>query len=268
MLIDSHCHLDFPKLYEQIDSVLLRAAEQGVGRIATISTHVSKYDTYKEISEKYGNVFFSVGTHPHNAEEESNVSTETLVELSKHPRCIAIGESGLDYHYNYAPQDIQKMVFRKHIHAAQETDLPLIIHAREADDDIIHILEEEKKRRDFKALLHCFSSSRELARVGVELGCYFSFSGILTYKKADDVRGNARIIPHNLLLVETDAPYLAPMPHRSKTNEPSFVRFTNQVLADVIGLSEEETELLTTNNFYRLFSKAAELDGITHENAL
>lgn len=261
MLVDSHCHLDFPKLLTRLDDVLKAANEAGVGRMVSISTHVSRYDTYRQLAEKYDQVFFTCGTHPHNAAEEPDTSVVQIAELSRHPRCIGIGEAGLDYHYNFASHDIQKKVFRTHIATARETGLPLVIHAREADEDMIHILQDEMKKGTFQAVLHCFSSSAKLAEIGIELGLYFSFSGVLTYKKADNVRQVAALIPHDRVLVETDAPYLAPEPFRSKTNEPSFVIHTARVLGETLKVSEHDIAALTTANFYRLFRKAAQLDG-------
>jgi TatD DNase family protein len=262
MLVDSHCHLDFPHFADRIDEVLSVAARASVGRMITISTHVARADRYRVLAEAHEAVFFTVGTHPHNAGEEPDTAVATLVELSRHPRCVAIGEAGLDYHYDKSSRDVQRRVFRTHIAAARETRLPLVIHARAADEDMMEILTEESRRGGFDAVLHCFSSGAELARVGVELGFYVSFSGILTFKNSQEIRDIAASVPKERLLVETDAPYLAPVPHRGKTNEPAYVAHTAAVLADVVGLSAEETAALTTANFYRLFRKAAAADGI------
>ena len=261
MLVDSHCHLDFPKLYDRFDEILAAAEAADVGRMVTISTHVAKYETYKALAERSDKIFFTIGTHPHHAAEEPDTSPARLVELSNHPRCIGIGEAGLDYHYDRAPRETQRQVFRSHIAAARESGLPLAIHAREADDDMIAILSEEMGEGPFLALLHCFSSTAELAKVGVQLGLYISFSGILTFKKSDEIRRIAAAIPHDRLLVETDAPYLAPDPFRSKTNEPAYVAQTAKVLGETLGISEQAVAQLTTDNFYRLFSKAAHVDG-------
>lgn len=257
MLVDSHCHLDFPDFQDRLPEILAAAAAAGVGRMVTISTHVARYETYRALAETHDSVFFTTGTHPHNAALEPDVAVERLVELSRHPRCIAIGEAGLDYHYDNAPHEVQRRVFRTHIAAARETGLPLIIHAREADEDMISILSDEMRRGEFKAVLHCFSSGRKLAEIGVELGLYVSFSGILTFRNSEEIRRIAASIPKDRLLVETDAPYLAPVPFRGKTNEPAFVSHTAKVLADVIGASEPEIAEITTENFYRLFAKAA-----------
>ncbi len=261
MLVDSHCHLDFPKLYERFDEIIEAAEVANVGRMVTISTHIAKYETYKALAERSDKVFFTIGTHPHYAAEEPDTSPQYLVELSKHPRCIGIGEAGLDYHYDRAPRETQRHVFRTHIAAARESGLPLAIHAREADDDMIAILSEEMEKGPFLALLHCFSSSAALAQVGAQLGLYFSFSGILTFKKSEEIRQIAATVPRDRLLVETDAPYLAPDPFRSKTNEPAYVAQTAKVLGETIGMSEQDIAKLTTDNFYRLFSKAAQIDG-------
>jgi TatD DNase family protein len=260
MLIDSHCHLDFPDLQSCLPEVLAHAAEAGIGRMVTISTHVARFETYRTLSEAHPNVFFTVGTHPHNAAQEPDVPASRLVALSAHPRCVAIGEAGLDYHYDKSPRDVQQQVFRAHIAASQETGLPLVIHARSADEDMIAILTDEMRRGRFTAVLHCFSSGEKLAEVGVELGLYVSFSGILTFKNSEDIRRIAARVPQDRLLVETDAPYLAPAPYRGKTNEPAYVAHTARTLAEVIGVTQAEIAEITTANFYRLFSKAAAAD--------
>ena len=260
MLIDSHCHLDFPDLQARLPEILSAARQAGVGRMVTISTHIARFDTYRALAEANEDVFFTIGTHPHNAGEEPDVPASRLVELSSHPRCVAIGEAGLDYFYDKSPRDIQQRVFRTHIEAACETGLPLIIHARNADEDMIRILSEEMKRGRFDAVLHSFSSGRKLAEIGVEIGLYVSFSGILTFRSSEEIRQIAASIPHDRLLVETDAPYLAPVPHRGRTNEPAYVAHTARVLAEVIGVTEAEIAEITTANFYRLFAKAAQVD--------
>lgn len=260
MLVDSHCHLDFPDLQTRLPAVLDAARAAGVGRLVTISTHVARYDTYRALAEAHEGIFFTTGTHPHNAAEEPDVPAARLVELSGHPRCVAIGEAGLDYHYDTSPRDVQRTVFRTHIAAARETGLPLVIHARNADDDMIAILSDEMARGRFAAVLHCFSSGERLAQVGVELGLYVSFSGILTFRNSDEIRRIAAAVPRDRLLVETDAPYLAPVPYRGKTNEPAYVAKTADVLAGVVGVSADEIARITTDNFYRLFAKAAEAD--------
>ncbi|MFJ7354102.1 TatD family hydrolase [Phyllobacterium sp. NPDC097923] len=255
MLVDSHCHLDFPDFAEERDAIVQRALDLGVVRLVTICTRVRKLDGIIGIAERYDSVFASVGTHPNNAHEELDVTADDLIKLAEHPKVVAIGEAGLDYHYDYAPPEAQQQGFRTHIAAARATGLPLVIHARSADEDMIAILREESGKGAFPFILHCFSSGAELARVGVELGGYISFSGILTFKNSPEIRDIARNVPRDRLLVETDAPYLAPMPHRGKRNEPSFVTHTAAVLADTIGVSVEEIGTLTTDNVFRLFTK-------------
>jgi len=255
MLVDSHCHLDFPDFETERDDVVARAGAAGVGLMVTISTRVARFDSLRAIAEGYENVFCTVGTHPHNAAEESDVTAEELVRLSELPKVVGIGEAGLDYFYDKSPRDLQARGFRIHIEASRATGLPLVIHARNADDDVAAILREETEKGAFPFILHCFSSGPALARTGIELGGYISFSGILTFKNSEALREIAAFVPHDRLLVETDAPYLAPVPHRGKRNEPAFVAHTAAVLAETIGLSSEETAALTTANFFRLFSK-------------
>ena len=261
MLVDSHCHLDFPDFAEERAEVIARAAAAGVGRMVTISTRVRRFDEIRAIAEAHPEVFCSVGTHPHNAAEEADVTTGELVALAQHPRVVAIGEAGLDYFYDRAPRDSQAQGFRRHIAAARQTGLPLVIHARDADDDVEAILHDETGKGPFPFILHCFSSGAGLARAGVELGGYVSFSGILTFKKSVELREIARNVPRDRLLVETDAPFLAPMPHRGKRNEPAFTANTAAVLAEIHGVTADEMARLTTENFYRLFRKAAAADG-------
>lgn len=261
LLVDSHCHLDFPALAQDLPAVLRRAEAAGVHRIVTISTHVGRYEVYRELAEAHQNVFFTVGTHPHHAGEEPDVAAETLVALADHPRCVGIGEAGLDYHYDRSPRDVQRRVFRAHIAAARRSGLPLVIHARDADEDMIDILRSEAGQGRFDAVLHCFSSGRRLAEVGIELGLYLSFSGIVTFRRSDDLRNIAAAAPRDRLLVETDAPYLAPEPYRGRSNEPAFVTRTASALAAAIGESDDAMGRMTTQNFYRLFRKAATADG-------
>jgi TatD DNase family protein len=265
MLIDSHCHLDFPGLAERVSSVVAGAREAGVGRMVTISTHVRRFETYRALAEAHPEVFFSVGTHPHQAAEEPDIPVSEIVAAAQHPRCVAVGESGLDYHYERSPRDVQQRVFRAHIDAARQASLPLVIHARDADADMIDILTEETRRGRFDAVLHCFSSGAALAEAGVALGFYVSFSGILTFRRSEDLRRIAASVPRDRLLVETDAPYLAPEPHRGKQNEPGYVVHTARVLADVVGVSADEIARITTDNFYRLFRKAAVADRVPAE---
>jgi TatD DNase family protein len=260
-LVDSHCHLDFPGLVEDLPGVLARARAAGVEHVVTISTRVRQADRYRQIAEAWPQVAFTIGTHTHNAGEEPDVSAAELGALSRHPRCIAIGESGLDYHYDRSPRDIQRRVFRTHIAAARDSSLPLVIHARDADEDMIGILREEAGQGRFDAVLHCFSSGAALAEAGLDLGFYLSFSGILTFRNSDALRRIAAACPKDRLLVETDAPYLAPAPHRGKPNQPAFVRHTASVLADTAGVSPADIARITTDNFYRLFRKAGQVFG-------
>jgi TatD DNase family protein len=255
MLVDSHCHLDFPDFAEERDAVVARAVAAGVRRMVTISTRVRRFDQIRAIAEAHDEVWCSVGTHPHNAAEEPDVTADELVALSQHPKVVAIGEAGLDYHYDKSPRDVQAAGFRTHIEAARATQLPLVIHARSADADIEAILRGEMGKGAFPFILHCFSSGRGLAEAGIELGGYVSFSGILTFKGSQDLRDIARDLPHDRLLVETDAPYLAPVPNRGRRNEPAFVADTAAVLADTLGMTNEQVARITTDNFFRLFSK-------------
>jgi TatD DNase family protein len=254
MLIDTHCHLDFPDFDAERDELVARAEAADVKQMITISTLVHRFERIKAITETYPNVFCSVGTHPNHAHEE-DIETEELVALSQYEKCVAIGEVGLDYFYDYATPERQAMGLRKHIAAARITGLPLVIHARAADDDMAAILRDEHGKGAFPFLLHCFSSGPGLAATGVELGGYVSFSGILTFPKSEDIRAIARTVPRDRLLVETDAPYLAPKKWRGKRNEPSYVVNTAEVLADTIGVSEEEIAEITTENAFRCFSK-------------
>ncbi|WP_019223325.1 TatD family hydrolase [Bartonella rattaustraliani] len=255
MLIDTHCHLDFEDFEQDLDSVIQRALDADVKRMITISTHVRKLDRLLAITQTYDQVFCSVGTHPNHAHEEQNITAEELIHLSKHPKIVAFGEVGLDYYYDYSSPEEQRKVFQEHIIASRETQLPLVIHSRNADLDMEGILREQIKEGAFPFILHCYSSGEKLARAGIELGGSLSFSGILTFKNAREIREIAKIVPHERLLVETDAPFLAPVPHRGKINEPSFVPYTAAVLAETIGLTLEEIAQTTTQNAFRLFSK-------------
>ena len=255
MLIDSHCHLDFPVLAENMDDVLARARNAGIERIVTISTKVREFDKIRAIADAHDDVYCSVGTHPHHADLETDIGVDDIVSLTDHAKVVAIGEAGLDYHYDNGSPQNQAAGFRTHIAAARETGLPLVIHSRSADDDTARILEEEMAKEPFTAVLHCFTAGRDLAERGLALGLYISFSGVLTFKKSEELRAIARDVPLDRLLVETDAPYLAPEPKRGRPNEPSYVAHTAERLADVKGLSAAELGEATTENFYRLFSK-------------
>jgi TatD DNase family protein len=255
MLVDSHCHLDFPDFADTLDDVVARAKAADIGRIVSISTRVAKQDGLIAIAERFPDVFCSVGTHPHNAHEELDITAPDLVARTRHPKVVAIGEAGLDYHYDYSPRDAQERGFRTHIAAARETGLPLVIHAREADDDVARILEEETGRGPFPAVLHCFTGGRDLAMRAIALGLSISFTGILTFKNSAELRNIAAGLPADRILVETDAPYLAPGKLRGKRNEPSYVVETAKVLAETRGVAFDEIARQTTDNFFRLFSK-------------
>jgi TatD DNase family protein len=255
MLVDSHCHLDFPDFADELDGVIARAQSAGIGRIVTISTRVARHAEVLAIAERFPDVYCSVGTHPHNAQEEPDVTAADLVAHTRHPKVVAIGEAGLDYHYDYSPRAAQQHGFRRHIAAARETGLPLVIHTRQADADTAKILTEETKQGTFPAVLHCFTGGRDLAFAGINLGLYVSFTGILTFKKSDDLRAIAAALPADRILVETDAPYLAPGRYRGKRCEPSYVVETAKVLAEVRGVSAEDIARQTTENFFRLFRK-------------
>ncbi len=255
MLVDSHCHLDFPDFAEELPEIVSRAENAGIGRMVTICTRVARFPEILAVAERFESVYCSVGTHPHNSHEETDVTAGQLVDLADHPKVVAIGEAGLDYFYRKDHAAAQAAGLRVHIEAARVSGLPLVIHSRDADDDMIAILEEETGKGAFPAVLHCFSSGRELMERGVSLGLYVSFSGILTFKRSDELRDIAADVPMDRLLVETDAPYLAPQPWRSKRNEPSYVAHTCDVLAEVRSKSCEEMRAITTQNFFRLFSK-------------
>lgn len=255
MLIDSHCHLDFPDFADQLDDVVGRARAVGVRRIITICTRVEKFEQVRSVAERFDDVFCSVGTHPHNADEELHVTVDRLIELAAHPKVVALGEAGLDYHYDKSSREAQMQGFKTHIEAARITGLPLVIHARAADDDMIDVLVSETKKGAFPAVLHCFSSGAKLAEVGVDLGLYVSFSGIATFKNAQDIRDVAKFVPKDRLLVETDAPYLAPVPHRGRTNEPSFVADTARSLAETLDVDLNELIAQTGDNIFNLFKK-------------
>ena len=255
MLIDSHCHLNFDKIQEDAQGVMARAQEANIGVMVNVCTKIPEFAPLLELTEKYDNVFCSVGTHPYCAHDEENYSLEDIVKIAQHPKVVAIGESGLDYFRNHAPADAQKKSLRKHIAAARETGLPLIIHTRDAEEDTAEILHDEMEKGAFPALLHCFTASSWLAQQVLPLGLYISMSGVLTFNKSDDLRETVKDVPLDRLLVETDAPYLAPTPHRGKTNEPAFVRHTAEKLAEVKQLTFAEVESATTDNFFRLFKK-------------
>ncbi|MBV9655560.1 MAG: TatD family hydrolase [Acetobacteraceae bacterium] len=256
MLIDSHCHLDY-FTDEELPALLGRAAAAGVGEVVTIGTRLAQAPQSIALAEVTPAVWCTVGVHPHYAAESPVPRPEAIAALAAHPKVIGIGESGLDYFYDRSPRDVQQASFRVHIKAARLAGVPLAIHARDADDDVARILHEERDEGGpFDFLMHCFSSGRALAEAAVEMGGYLSFSGILTFPRSDALRAIARDLPGDRLLVETDAPYLAPVPFRGKRNEPAWTVHTARVLATARGLSPEDVAALTTGNFRRLFQKA------------
>jgi TatD DNase family protein len=255
MLIDSHCHLDFPDFALELDGVVARARAAGIACMVTICTRVRRHGEILAIAERFPNVFCSVGTHPHYAHEELDVSAADLVARARADKVVALGEAGLDYHYDNSPRDAQERGFRTHIAAARESGLPLVIHSREADDDTARILEEETEKGAFRAVLHCFTGGPDLARRAIALGHFISFTGILTFKNSNALRAIAAEMPADRILVETDAPYLAPGRYRGKRNEPAYVVETANVLAEARGVSFDEIARQTTENFFRLFAK-------------
>lgn len=255
MLVDSHCHLDFPDFQDDLDALMARADAAGVGLMVSIGTRLSQFDKVRAIAEKYANVYCTVGVHPHEAGEEGGVGVKALAALADHPKVIGFGETGLDYFYDLSPRDRQQAAFRTHIAAARETGLPVIVHTRDADADTAAILTEEWARGAFSGVIHCFSSGRQLAEKAVDIGFYISLSGILTFNKAEDLRQTVRALPLDRLLVETDAPFLAPVPKRGKRNEPAFVAYTAARLADLKGVDAGALAAATTENFHRLFAK-------------
>ena len=254
-MVDSHCHLDFEDFSGDLDAIVGRARAAGVGRIVSISTRVMRQPGLLAIVERFPDVFCSVGTHPHYAHEELDLTVADLVARTRHAKTVAIGEAGLDRHYDFSPIEAQARGFRNHIAAARETGLPLVIHSRDADPDMAAILEEETGKGAFPAVLHCFTGGRDLAQRAIALGLFISFTGILTFKKSEELRAIAAALPADRILVETDAPYLAPGRHRGKRNEPAFVVETAKVLAETRNVSFEEIARQTSENFFRLFSK-------------
>ncbi len=257
MLVDSHCHLDFPELAAEIDGVMARAGNAGVGTMLTICTHVTRFEQVLAVAERWDRVWCTVGIHPHEAGAEPQTPADRLIELADHPKVVGFGETGLDYHYMHSPRAAQQRSFRAHIHAARATGLPLIVHTREADDDTAAILAEEHADGAFPGLIHCFSSTQRLADRAVGLGLLISFSGIITFKTADALRAVAAALPADRILVETDSPYLAPVPKRGKRNEPAYVAYTAAEVARVRGVTVAELAATTTDNFFTLFRKAA-----------
>lgn len=258
MLIDSHCHLDFNDFEEDIESIIDRAKENGVTAILNAGNNINELDQQLKLSEHYPFIYTAVGVHPHNASEYENITSEELIEKSKHKKIVGIGECGLDYHYEYSPRDVQRKVFIEHIKAAQETGLPLIIHNRDSDDDMIEILDKHYKEKPFTGEIHCFSSSKKLADFALSIGFFLSASGMITFNKSGDLREIFKSVPIDKILVETDAPFLAPIPMRGRRNEPAFVVYTAERLAQLRNIPLEELSQQTSDNFYKLFRKASD----------
>lgn len=257
MLVDSHCHLNYKGLAEQQAEVLARARDRGVTAMLNIATRESEWDDVLAAAEANADVWASVGIHPHDADQHPDIDTEKLVERAAHPRVIGIGETGLDYYYDKSDRARQQDSFRRHIHASQRTGLPIIVHTRDAEADTLMLLGEEMGRAVFPGVIHCFTASDDFAREALDLGLYISISGIVTFKNAADLQATAKWLPQERLLIETDSPFLAPVPHRGKTGEPAFVADTLAFLADLRGEDREALAAATSTNFYTLFSKAA-----------
>lgn len=256
MIVDSHCHLEFKDFQDDVNEVLERGRQAGVGRFLTIGTKLTEFAQVRAIAEANADVFCSVGIHPHEAAHQPDTAADDLAALAAHPRVVGIGEAGLDYHYDHSPRERQREVFRTHIEAARKSGLPLIVHSREADEDTVALLAEGAGKGGLTGVMHCFSGTPFLAKEALKLGLYISFSGILTFKKADELRAIAAAVPEDRLLVETDAPYLAPVPLRGRRNEPSYIVHTLAVLAKLRGKTPAEMAAITTANFERLFAKA------------
>ena len=255
MLVDHHCHIDRPEFAKDLDGVVARAKSAGVGILVNISTRIRKFEHLISVVERYPEVYGTVGTHPHYAHEELDIPASEIVRFSRHPKIVGIGEAGLDYFYRHSTPEAQEEGFRNHIAAARETGLPLEIHSRDADRETIKILEDEHAKGAFLAILHCYTGGPELARRAVELGLYVSFSGVVTFKKSEALREIACRVPLDRILVETDAPYLAPEPYRGKQNEPAYVVHTAAALAKARGMAAPEFAAATTENFFRIYSK-------------
>ncbi len=256
MLVDSHCHLDFDNLAEDLGDILTRARTASVGSMVTICTRLSRFEQVRAIAEANEGVTCSVGVHPHEADGEGVDDPDRLVALAAHPVVVGIGETGLDYYYEHSKRAAQQTSFRAHIAAARQTGLPLIVHTRDAEADTIEILEEEYSQGPFPGVIHCFSAGKEFANRALALDFYLSFSGIVTFKRAEELRAIALRVPTDRILVATDAPYLAPIPHRGKRTEPAYVAHTANQLAELRGVTPEEFASSTTDNFFRLFAKA------------
>jgi len=255
-IVDSHAHLDYPQFADQLDDVLMRAAENGVREIITIGVKLSTAEQPRRLAEMHDNIWFSAGIHPHEAGNEPDACNyDAIRQAVDHPRCVAVGEAGLDYFYDHAPRKAQADSFRTQIAVARDTGLPIIVHARDADDDIIAILTDEMDKGAFTGVLHCFSSGAALAHAAIEIGFYISFSGIITFNKSEELREIAKSVPLSRILVETDSPYLAPTPFRGKTNEPAFTRYVCEKVAEIKQVELAEMARQTRQNTYDLFSK-------------
>lgn len=260
-IIDSHAHLDYPKIVDQLDEVIKRASDAGVEKIISIGVKLSKSSNVQSIAEQYENVFFSAGIHPHEASTELDAcNLDAIIKVATHPKCVAIGEAGLDYFYDHAPRQAQQDSFRVQIEAARQLNVPIIVHSRDADEDMAHIIEEEYQKAPFKGVLHCFSSGEALAMSALNIGFFISFSGILTFPKSTQLREIASKIPLDRVLVETDAPFLAPAPFRGKTNEPAYTVYTLKILSEALLKPVDEMAKLTYENTLRLFSKIGEFE--------
>jgi len=255
-IVDSHCHLNFPQFKDKLDEIVNRALDKGVSKMLTISTKLNEISNLEDISKTYSEVYNSVGVHPHECKNYKDLCLEDLLKYTKNPKCVGIGESGLDFYYENSPKELQIELFKIHIEAARKSFLPLIVHTRAADSETIEILQNEMKRGRFTGLIHCFSTSQELAESAIDLGLYISLSGIITFNKSNELRNIIKELPVDRLLVETDAPYLAPEPYRGKCNEPAYVIKTAQFISNLLGISFESFAKQTTNNFYKLFTEA------------
>ena len=255
-IIDSHAHLDYPQFEDELPQVLERANRLGVREVISIGVKLTTADKPRAIAEQFENVWFSAGVHPHEAANEADAANYTaILSAVDHPKCVAVGEAGLDYFYQHAPAEAQADSFRTQIAVARDTALPIIIHSRDADEDMAQILQQEHKKGAFGAVLHCFSSGAALAQAAIDLGFYVSFSGIVTFNKSEELRQIAKDIPLDRILVETDSPYLAPTPFRGKTNEPGYTRYVCEKIAEVKGVSIQEMAQITRRNTYALFTK-------------
>jgi TatD DNase family protein len=257
MIVDSHCHLNFPDFKDDIDAVIERAEQNGVGLMQTICTEMAEFEEIHEITRKYPSVYCSVGVHPNDSAKADIAEVEHIVNKAKLDKVIGIGETGLDYYYETAPREIQKKSFLNHLEASRISGLPVIIHTRDAEDDTISILKAEMEKGKFCAVLHCFTGSMQLAKAALDLGLYISFAGVVTFKNAQSLREIGQYVPEDRMLVETDAPFLAPVPMRGKRNEPAYTRHTAEFMAELRGISPQKLAEQTTKNFFELFNKAA-----------